>query len=790
MSTGAKRTNFAEKRNLPKNRFDETFFGFLREQIQATTSRVWQGKRGVFGSASFSSTAVNTFNVTVPPLTMLDGDGNLLVLSAPEATQIGFQNLNPVVYQVGARMIEIPSGVAINPRNNVSFYDTLEERIGVLDLPDSLTEISGQLRIVVDSVTEPGVSNAGRLVTVWLVSPMSDSEAVAIERSLVVQWDGVNNYVTTSGLLGQPGGSASLIASDYVVALQGLSVQSPAGVDLENTSPYVFLGTVTGGGVGTNPTVFSTTGQINVTPAGSSGLNDAYENDRTINPDPAGGGEVEIATTESGGPFKAGLVIDRLGSTGTETGSGGMYVLQDKDTGVALAVLREVVSSGASINPSEPVTKSSTSQLNFTRVGIDLLDDDMVQPRADFVLISGSSGVNGLFLIDSLTSGSALQVRDLGGAVPVSWPAETGTAKILRASLVGSPISSGFAGANSVGQGGWEVHGGDANFSPSTLLSIYPWQSNTALKIYDYNGVSNTATEAVSVSSDGKVTLTPSRDEPGLTFDTTRKSLVRSGSRLDSFSVNDPNGSKAFAIGNYGDVVNGNSFVESFMSKWVANIPPAGGLWSQVPQIGSPGATDPKVSSVSLYNGAIGNPSGGCLQIQTYTSSISQTVYGPPAWSPCCVGLGSVPLRFRAIAALGSTATRTDYIGLGDPSVNWFVGFVRDTTISNNWYFSVMLNPPLGTIKSVSTGISGAVAFKDFAFNIRSGTQIDYWMTGMSAQATLTIGGGGEPAAFSDVTYNDFGGPLFYTLPLATVDTFTYLKYVSVWDGDTDLLTG
>lgn len=473
MPTGDLKTNLADKRFLPQQRLKDTWFDYHSDQIKETTSRVWASRRGVFGTATLTG-GTDVFNVTTAPLEFLDGDGNILILGTSEATSVPFENAAATYYHVAVRHVEVPSGVVINPRNNVKDYDMWEDRIGETGDPDTVVESSGQLTITVDSVFESGHSHAGRLVTVFLKNPVSNVESEAIERNLVVVWDGTNNKVTTSGLLGQSAGSASTNTAMYTVIAQGVTVRlSSAGLD--STDPYAFIGTVTGGGSGNPPAGFSTTGQINVTSGISPDLQAAYNLGRTINTSSTYGGAVNIQSTNSGDGYRAGLVVNRMASATSEDGSGALYLLQDEDTGIGIAVLSPVHDAGTNIYEQEAVTTAASDIVNFTRGGVDLVTGG-TNPYADFLLIQGTTSLDGLYLIDDM-SATSITVQALGGGSPSGWAAsQSGNGTLLRARMLGW-CSGGFGASSTygetVGQRGVEFHGGPGSGDSAVRMLGY-----------------------------------------------------------------------------------------------------------------------------------------------------------------------------------------------------------------------------------------------------------------------------------------------------------------------------
>lgn len=511
MATGAKRVNITSKRFMSEQSFADYFFDYLDALILDVTSRVWASQRGVFGAASLVSGGNDLFSITTLPIEFLDGNGNIVTLDSSEGTAVPFENESAIDYDVAIKHVEIPFGVFANSRTGNPFYDAFEDRVGDSADPGSVSEASGMLTINVNSVFESGVDHSGRKVTVWLKQPVSNVESVAIERDLVVAYSAPNNTVTTAALLGQTPGMASTTASDYTVAAQGPTVRR--NTNLQTTAPYAFIGKVTGGGAGSPPSGFSTTGQIDVTDGINPDLQEAYENGRTIVPNGVStAGEVNINTTDAGSDYRAALVVDRRGSDGSEDGSACVYFLQDPDSGVAMGVLT-TLTDGTNLQTSEAADKSGTNNLDFTRGAVDLTT--VVDPRHDMVLLTGYASVNGLFLINQVVDANTLEVKQLGnGGDPVSWPVESGNAQILRARMLGYS-STGFpdASGNTVGQEGIEFHGGATSaevaasfFSAGGASSMRAYK-NDGTKVFDVTGatgdtqVSQLTTQAIACST-------------------------------------------------------------------------------------------------------------------------------------------------------------------------------------------------------------------------------------------------------------------------------------------------
>jgi len=257
MSTGANAVFFAQKRILGLEDFDDRFMQYLRtktEELFALTYNLG----GVFvNPIAFGASGADKFSLTLGE-SATDGDGHVLVLDSELGKNIQFENSLAVTYFVGLRFAERPVGIQQNPRTGRPEFQRKQETIGDAAAPDSISDLGTNLEFVVDSVTEPGVNNAGRQVIVYKNVPGqgATSESVAIE-TLIVTWDGSNNKITTVANFGQS--TPSTLASDYTLILVGPTVKR--NTDLSAIASNAFLGTVLGTGAGNPPVPFDASGQ-------------------------------------------------------------------------------------------------------------------------------------------------------------------------------------------------------------------------------------------------------------------------------------------------------------------------------------------------------------------------------------------------------------------------------------------------------------------------------------------------------------------------------------------------
>lgn len=257
MSTGSKKVDIFLKKFISQQEITVNFFDYLENLAREQFSKVYRNS-GIFVpdikvTTLFSSSAVNTFDLVTPLITTDGPTGHIISLDPSFATQIPFQNTVAVDYFVGLRFQRLPQKTEINVRAGKIEYTFGEEAIGELAEPDSVVDDGDEtLTVIVDSVTEAGVSNAGRKIRIWLKQAVSEIEAF---EEVTVIWDGSNNKIETTTALGQVLGSVSTIASDYQVALLGTTVKR--NTDLRLDANILFLGIVTGVGIGSSPTVFN-----------------------------------------------------------------------------------------------------------------------------------------------------------------------------------------------------------------------------------------------------------------------------------------------------------------------------------------------------------------------------------------------------------------------------------------------------------------------------------------------------------------------------------------------------
>lgn len=259
MATGTTFAAVTEKRLFGTADMRDRLLGHLRTLIQESFEKSFRG--GCVYDSALSLVSGGNDAVTISGTSLAtDGHGHLLdVATSGFASTLRFQNTAAVQYEVGLHYAEVPSGIQINPRTGLPEFVGWDEQVGESGTPNLVTDNgNGTITFRVNSVTESGVSNAGRKVRVYknIPGPNATTEAVAIEE-LTVSWTGSNNEVTTAAAFGQD--TVSTTAADYTVVLMGPTIKR--NTSLYDVDGYAFLGTVTGGGAGSPPSGYDITDQ-------------------------------------------------------------------------------------------------------------------------------------------------------------------------------------------------------------------------------------------------------------------------------------------------------------------------------------------------------------------------------------------------------------------------------------------------------------------------------------------------------------------------------------------------
>lgn len=246
--TGDVRTTFYSKKILGLTELGDRFLSYLMDRFDKFAAKVW-GRSGWFDPIGLLADQVDRIHIHAT------GDGHGAdnagrLIDLPDYS-LPFENALGVDYHVAALAREFPNSVETNARTGLFHYGSVAEVIGVLGAPDAVVDNGdGTITLTVDTITEAGVSNAGRTVKVCLgTAPRTGVAADAIE-TCVVAWTGGHNKITTAGSLGQ-GGAISTDPGVYSVLLQGPRVSR--NTDLRTLAAYAYIGTTTGGGAGNVP---------------------------------------------------------------------------------------------------------------------------------------------------------------------------------------------------------------------------------------------------------------------------------------------------------------------------------------------------------------------------------------------------------------------------------------------------------------------------------------------------------------------------------------------------------
>jgi hypothetical protein len=333
MITGQKRYYADVNRIFTAEDLHYGLMEYFKNPLDALMGEVLYPQSGLFNAIPLAADGNDKFKLSsYQDLTgMVDG----CIWSAPEDAAVlegvQFENALGIDYHIAIGRSWYPEGVEIGPKDGLPKIKFVKEVCGRDgDVPDAVVDnLDGTLTFTVDTITELGVSNAGRevLVIKFPLDKGATSEAIAWQVCTVV-WDGSNNKITTvdtpagAGYFGQTSPSTS--PSDYQVLLRGPLVSR--NTDLSVELRYAYLGTVTGTGAGNPPSVFDTSGQVVYGMGGASNL---WQITRTVNVPPdrlkidvkataaeenAGIDQIRVSGWDGGGSPLTVFAVDELGN--------------------------------------------------------------------------------------------------------------------------------------------------------------------------------------------------------------------------------------------------------------------------------------------------------------------------------------------------------------------------------------------------------------------------------------------------------------------------------------------
>lgn len=433
MPTGDKILNIYNKMLIGQQKLDAHFLTFLKDLITETTSAAFF-QSGVLDADQVGITSVldDTFSLDVSDAyRMLDSEGHIIDLSNIPSIlyeNYPFENLLDQLYYVGIRYQSVFTGIEPNPRTGEAEYPYVEDTIGELGNPDSVTDNTTYIRLVVNTILESGVDHSGRPVRVYLDNPVSIIET-EVYYDGVVAYSSPNNYVdipytVSQGPLGQHAPfTISTNPAAYRVHVKGVSWFK--NTDLRTEDNYIFIGIITGKGTGTTPDTFNLLDQRSVF---LTSLDRAY---RASSDDTPASGRIIIVDKHAvelrqsstsvfeRDPYNAALLIDKSGET---LEHGMSYVTRTNgrtNSAYAYSSLKDMHEAlGNIILPNEPVNAISDWVLEFTRVGVNLLDPSVVDMVSNCLVYLHNTDNNqeGLYQVWGILSSTTMRIRHVSGA--------------------------------------------------------------------------------------------------------------------------------------------------------------------------------------------------------------------------------------------------------------------------------------------------------------------------------------------------------------------------------------
>lgn len=747
MPTNDLQINLYDKKLLSLTGVSTYLLDYLSDKIDERTSAIFQQTSGVLDSDEIEIDASGNdefdLNITNASRCVV-GTGEIIDLSLLNGTgittDIPVENANTVTYYVGIKYMQIADGIELNARTGDPEYPALRDSYGELDNPTSLSDTFGvQLTININSITESGVDHSGRTVKVYLVDPVSAVESTAFYEGTSV-YNAPNNEVviTYSGSAGPLGQDTSVdppstTAADYIVAIEGATWRR--NTDLRTDSDYAFIGTLTGAGAGNpigatdlsdqNPIFINTLDRAydGATGSGSGRLmfvdNEAIElRSRTGNTDE----HRAILRLDQKGSSLANTYGIQVITPGSTTGT---------DGGNGITVFHPMSHSTAPLSISEAASTTGTRGINFT--GSPDLVAANVRAGLDFAWLQGFSTVDGLYQIFSVVGSTTLNLSDLDGNIPSSWPSESGTVTLLRVEF---SAAENAAGGGHDGQRGIKMVGNEE--IGGNVLTIYGEQHTTALQIYKDKATTNRSldwrSEGYGILDDAGLSITP--DPLGapdkFALNITPHSLVQLNNDLPShrqMALWNENGDEIQRWGMWGYGADCSRYRQDF---FVSQTP------SDITETISGGG------GTVYYNnsGFATNSQGGTAYVATgVTAGNTAQVRGPYAFAldDTITPIQRVTYMRARLRIIGSLTDNLVECGLVRASSGASVAFKFDATFNANWYVESL--DGVGGNSNTTTSLAATVGQQnddngwiEFVMKLDlASNQIQWWITGRTS---------------------------------------------------------
>lgn len=814
MPTGSHKINVYEKRLLERSAIDENFLTFLVGTIDEVAAAIFQGTSGVLDDDEIEITSSSndtfTLDVTNASRCIVQSGQIIDLLLRPSSlyTTVAFENATGSTYSVGIKFAEVERGIELNPRTGDPEYPKLIQTYGELAHPDSVSDQTTYIRLVIDSVTDlgDGEDHSGRTVRVWLDDPVSPLESVAYWEGTTSYSASPGNYVdipytSPNGPLGQDVGASppSTTASDYWVFIEGPSIRDKANKDLSTDGDYAFIGEITGNGPAATPVGFDVSGQ---NPVFINSLDRAYDGATG-----SGSGRMIYVDSEAVEMRTRGGNTDELGATlridrknDNDDGGSCLQTICDEIGGyeanqVHFIPLTHTAGSMIIDNPA-----SSTNPDLVTRTGSVNWVTSNVNPRSDMVWLQGFSTIDGLYFLYTTPTATQLQLRNLDGSTPTFPGAETGNVTILRAVQITSAQTFGYTLCNLLhGKGGTAFHGanaaagtptGDGGDDTACAVLVYADQVDQA-HFYEAHTNPLVATwinKAGAIKTIDGVVISPTQDlqstPNGLELSAAAPNSLTDLPWLASITqsnnlgrIKNPDGDIAAIFETTGRIAEPHIFKDDFHYGDNAS---AGNPWTSnatAPvQYYARGTGTTAGVCIPVNSGAMGH--GGVCQLKLTSSSTgTATMTGAQAWYLDTAKFG---LAFFCRIAMNYNASgynnRKLWIGLVTGTYGVYFE-VNNTIHSDTNIWLVAMDGTSANEKKSSTtamGFDGSnnPQFKNMYFVITGHQTIDYWVEGMGGKDTLTL---------STITFNGAGALLWPEVHNEVVttaeDSYLYLDY-------------